>query len=335
MKTCWLKLSTWQKDLVTAALEAGVDAILTEPEYVKKIRELGIVTIIANSKDADIKIPENLNFIQINNKKDEQFAASELANKSVVVATTDWDIIPIENLIPINSERLYTLVHSSKEAKLAVEIMEKGVAGVVLETDDPLEIGKTVNIIKSFDNKALQLEELEIVEVKQLGIGDRVCVDTCSLLKKGEGLLVGDTSHGFFLVHAENVENPYVDPRPFRVNAGAVHAYVKIPGNKTEYLGQLKTGGQLTVVDYKGNQYTAYVGRVKIEKRPLLGIFAKDKAGNKQSIILQNAETIRLTTKDGKPISVVALKPGDHVLGLTELGGRHFGMAVEESIQEN
>jgi 3-dehydroquinate synthase II len=38
-------------------------------------------------------------------------------------------------------------------------------------------------------------------------------------------MLVGNSSAFTFLVNAETESNPYVAPRPFRINAGAVHAY--------------------------------------------------------------------------------------------------------------
>jgi 3-dehydroquinate synthase II len=77
------------------------------------------------------------------------------------------------------------------------------------------------------------------------------------------------------------------------------------------------------------------VGRSKVEKRPLLLVKARSE-GREVSAILQNAETIRLVTPEGKPVSVVELVPGSQVLAcLGEAGvGRHFGMAVEETIQE-
>lgn len=51
------------------------------------------------------------------------------------------------------------------------------------------------------------------------------------------------------------------------------------------------------------------------------------------STILQNAETVKLVTKDGA-ISVSKLKQGDRVLGRLEAGGRHFGMKIDETIRE-
>jgi 3-dehydroquinate synthase II len=61
--------------------------------------------------------------------------------------------------------------------------------------------------------------------------------------------------------------------------------------------------------------------------------------GQPISLVLQNAETIRLVSPDGKAVSVTTLKPGDKVLGHIEKAGpsgagRHFGMQVDETLIE-
>jgi 3-dehydroquinate synthase II len=329
----WLHLASWDKKLVTEALESGIDAIVTETEFVPGIKELGRIPVIAPD-GGDRSIPDDVEIITITNKNDEERAALLLKSKIVLVRTTDWDIIPIENLIPRGGEKLYTFVRNIDDARLAAGILEKGVGGVVLETSDPSEIGRVARFVKELDSEEYRLIEIEITGIKNIGIGDRVCVDTCSNCDSGEGLLVGNASSGMFLVHAENIENPYVAPRPFRINAGAVHSYVRVPGGKTRYLGELKTGDQVLIVNKNGRSHVSYVGRSKIEKRPLLVVHGVDGSGGEHSIILQNAETIRLTSPDGMPVSVAELKKGDRVLGFIEKGGRHFGMAVEETIRE-
>jgi 3-dehydroquinate synthase II len=45
--------------------------------------------------------------------------------------------------------------------------------------------------------------------------------------------------------------------------------------------------------------------------------------------IVQNAETIRLVTKDGTK-SVTDLKKGDEVMVFIQEGGRHFGKLVKD-----
>jgi 3-dehydroquinate synthase II len=164
-------------------------------------------------------------------------------------------------------------------------------------------------------------------------MGDRVCVDTCTSMVKGQGMLVGNSSSAMFLVHAETVSNPYVAPRPFRVNAGPVHAYTKVPGGKTRYLSELSAGDRVLIIDFKGNATIGAVGRLKIEKRPLMLVKATVKE-KEVTTILQNAETIRLTSPDGSPISIVKLGPGDKVLVAVEIGGRHFGHKIDETITE-
>jgi 3-dehydroquinate synthase II len=164
-------------------------------------------------------------------------------------------------------------------------------------------------------------------------MGDRVCVDTCSVMSEGQGLLVGNTASAMFLVHSESIENPYVNARPFRVNAGAVHAYTLAPEEKTRYLSELETGDTVLIVDHEGNTGTGYVGRCKTERRPM--VLVKAAAGDTTvSLVLQNAETIRLVRPDGSPLSVACVKVGDEVLVHVEKGGRHFGVKVEETLNE-
>ena len=54
-----------------------------------------------------------------------------------------------------------------------------------------------------------------------------------------------------------------------------MHAYVAVPGGRTCYLSELRAGNEVIVVDKKGLQRTAIVGRVKIESRPLILVEAK------------------------------------------------------------
>ncbi|MHC4190843.1 MAG: 3-dehydroquinate synthase II, partial [Planctomycetota bacterium] len=203
---------------------------------------------------------------------------------------------------------------------------------VVLNTKDVNEIKKTAEIIHGISEK-VALVTATITATKQLGMGDRACLDTCTQMIVGEGMLVGNTAAGFFLVHSESIDNPYVASRPFRVNAGAVHAYTLTPGGKTKYLADLKAGDEVLLVDFQGKSQIAYLGRNKIEKRPMMLIEAEAE-GEPISLVMQNAETIRLVSAEGEAVSVTMLKPGDKVLGHIEKAGRHFGMQVDETLIE-
>jgi 3-dehydroquinate synthase II len=147
-------------------------------------------------------------------------------------------------------------------------------------------------------------------------------------MKSGEGLLVGCQSSGLFLIEAEVHQSPYIEPRPFRVNAGPVSLYTLSSPNQTQYLSELKAGNEILIVDKKGRMRSADVCRVKIEWRPLVLIEAEHD-GKKIKTIVQNAETIRLVTEEGSK-AITNLAVGDKVVAYLTEGGRHFGALVKE-----
>ena len=330
MKKLWVNADPYKKEVVIAALESGAEAVVLPDGKSATVREFGKIKTV--EKDGDIKPGVDVEFIDIKGKADEDKAAAVSKDKIVVLRMLDWTIIPIENLLARRGKNIMVQVENSEQAKLMVDILEKGVDGVVLNTTKINEIKKTAGIIQGISEK-IALVTATITNTKQLGMGDRACLDTCTQMGLGEGMLVGNTASGFFLVHSESIDNPYVASRPFRVNAGAVHAYTLAPGGKTKYLADLKAGDEVMVVDFKGRSQTAYLGRNKIEKRPMLLIEAEAE-GAPISLVMQNAETIRLVSPGGEAISITTLKSGDKVLGHIEKAGRHFGMQVDETLIE-
>jgi len=330
MKEVWVKADPWQKELVTTALEGGADAVMVASRDMEKVRELGVIRTV--SHEGDIRWEEDVVLLEIASTEDEDRIVDMSRHKKVVVRTTDWNVIPLENLVA-RTQNIFVEVDNLGDAKMALTVLEKGVDGLVITATDPVMVKEVLNLVKS-ERQELELCPLEIQSVRSMGMGDRVCVDTCTMMGEGEGILVGNSSKGLFLMHAESIENPYVAPRPFRVNAGAVHAYVSLPGGKTSYLSELKAGKEVLGVNWRGEAVSLVVGRVKIEQRPLLLVEAMGPDGL-VSMILQNAETIRLVGKEGQAISVVNLHPGDVVLGRVEAAGRHFGHKINESIVEN
>ena len=329
MKKFWVDARKWDRDLVTTALESDADAVFVLEEYVDRVKELGLIQTIA--KNGDIKIGKDVIELEINGKEDEADAIELGASKMIIVETKDWKVIPLENLVA-QTGNVIASVSSYEEAKLALEALETGVDGVLLDTVDLNEIKKVAALMKE-SSEVIDLVVAEVIATKRLGLGDRVCVDTCTNMVGSQGMLVGNSSSGMFLVRAENIETPYCDPRPFRVNAGGVHAYIRVPDGKTRYLADLKTGDQVLIVDNDGKTEVAFVGRSKIEKRPMILVEAEYN-GHKLSLILQNAETIRLTSPDGSPVSVALLSTGDEVLAYIEESGRHFGVKIDETIVE-
>lgn len=330
MKKLWVSVTPYEKKLVTAALESGAEAVVVPDGKAETVRDLGRIRIIA--KDGDLVPGRDIEFVDIKSKADEEKAAAAPANKIVVLRMLDWTIIPIENLLAKRGKNLIVQVADSEQARLMIEILEKGVDGVLLNSTDVNEIRKTAEVLQGVGDR-IELVEATITAVKQLGMGDRSCLDTCTQMSAGEGMLVGNTSSGFFLVHSESIKNPYVAARPFRVNAGGIHAYTLTPGGGTMYLTDLKAGDEVMIVDYKGKSQIAYLGRNKIEKRPMMLVEAQ--AGGKTiSLVMQNAETMRLVSPKGEPISITLLKPDDKVLVHLEQCGRHFGMKVDETLIE-
>ena len=358
-----------RKEFITMALESGIDYVLDLKDH-DKIRKLGNVNIVANSDDADIYLigidgegdgslilNENLSesqdlfdakeaknagktvcaYIKITDKAHEQLAV-ELGKivDYVILIATDWTIIPLENIIADlqkESVKIIAAVKNSEDAKVAMETLEIGTDGVIFEPEEFSQIKDIANLVESLSREQYELKEATITNVKPLGSGDRVCVDTTSMMQPGEGMLIGSYSKALFLVHSESLESEYVASRPFRVNAGPVQAYVMVPGNKTRYLAELKAGDEVLIVNTEGETRTAYVGRSKIEKRPLLLVEAEYE-GTIIRTLLQNAETIRIVDSDNNPISVAELKVGDKVKVYIETSARHFGIAIDETIIE-
>jgi len=357
------------KPRITTALESGFDCVVVDCEHAERVKELGgikvacfgaerglqdILVIGKNGEgDGSIPLPQDFSasmdialtktiegpkagYVVVAGKRYEQFAV-ELGKHVdyLLVIGTDWKVIPLENMIAGlhgADVKIISGAKSAEEAELALGTLEQGADGVLLDTSDLSEIKRVQKIVEQSDKAHLNLIPAKITNVKPVGMGDRVCVDTCSLMHVGEGMLVGSQSRAFFLVQSESEDSPYVAARPFRVNAGAVHAYIKV-GEKTKYLSELKSGDEVTVVNKDGQAQTAIVGRAKIEKRPMILIEAEAES-ERISTLLQNAETIKLVSADGSPKSVADLKIGDQVMVYLEEGARHFGMSIEESIIE-
>ena len=275
-------------------------------------------------------------YVRILDTEYEAFA-EEVAREAeyTLIVGSDWKIIPLENLIARIGEEteLVAGVQTAEEARTAYETLELGADAVLLDTDDHDEIRKTVEVRDEMGRETLDLEYAEVTTVEQTGSADRVCIDTGSLMDHDEGMLVGSMSRGLFFVHAETAESPYVASRPFRVNAGAVHAYVRSPGGETSYLSELKSGDEVQIVDTNGNTREALVGRSKIEKRPMFRVQAETEDGDRIETLIQNAETVKVHTQDGRT-AVTDLEAGDEILVYYEDTARHFGEAVEESIIE-
>ena len=248
----------------------------------------------------------------------------------VIIEVKDWKIIPLENIIAKLHKihtKIFSIARNAKEARKMFSILDVGVDGVIFNTGSMNEVRQALVYLGS---KSFELSSAKIIDIQEVGDGERVCVDTASMLNRGEGMLIGSRANFLFLVHNESVGSSFTSPRPFRVNAGAVHCYTLAPDGTTKYLSELETGVEILVLDSKGKARRAAIGRCKIEKRPMLMIKAKvgDEIGG---IIAQDAETIRFVKPNGQLVSVTHLKKGDSVIVHAKAAtGRHFGMEVSD-----
>ena len=316
--------------LLAEAAAAGVRALVTDGPVSTSAPLNGFEVFEVSAGEG----PNKARWVKVAGPRDvdRAVAASSQSIAFVIVECSDWKIIPLENLIAEfrrRGRRLYAYADSKDQIETAFTVLERGVDGVVIP---PSSIAEAMGIIGN--RPKLALEPAEVTRVVDAGVGDRACVDTTSRLEVGEGMLVGSRGGFFFLVHGETIPSEYIATRPFRVNAGAVHSYTLSSDGRTRYLSELEPPDKVTIVGTGGDTRDASVGRIKIERRPLVLVDARSATGS-GAVILQKAETIRLVRPGGEAVSVTELKAGDVVLVHAEAAkARHFGGEVDEHIEE-
>lgn len=327
----WILLpATGAKAAMTAALEAGFATFVATGETPEALAKVRILRLDAAGLHEGDRLVAPL--VEIRTPED-QARAMQMAGRheAVFVDARDWRVIPHENLIAAyrrQGTRLLARAEDAADAKLLLETLESGVDAALL----PAQHARAAAAALRAAGRET-LVEARVTRVHPVGMGDRACLDTASLLAPDEGVLTGNASGALFLVASEARDSGYVASRPFRVNAGAVHAYCLAPGGRTRYLSELHAGDEVLAVGRDGHARRVVLGRVKIERRPLLLVEATTPEGRRVATLLQNAETIHLVTSEGTK-SVVALAPGDAVLVRLDQGGRHFGMSVDETVTE-
>lgn len=321
--------------------EEGIKTVYLDP---KKIRNKKIkLQTISTSKSSNYVVLEKEGAVKPKGKKvgikfevlsnadiENVLTISKKGLDFVIIEVKDWKIIPLENIIAKLHKihtKIFAIARNTKEVRKMFSILEVGVDGVIFSTSSINEVKEAMVYLGT---RSFEMKQAKIIEIKEVGDGERVCVDTASILHKGEGMLIGNRSNFLFLVHNESVGSSFTSPRPFRVNAGAVHCYTLSPDGTTNYLSEVETGSEVLILNSKGEARRATVGRAKIERRPMLMI--KASIGNEiGGIIAQDAETIRFVKPNGQLVSVTHLKKGDIVMAHSKPAtGRHFGMEVSD-----
>ena len=251
----------------------------------------------------------------------------------------DFDLptnIPLELIIARlqdSETALLKKVTTFAEMATVFGVLEKGSDGVLFAGTDFHEIIKVSEFLSAQDMQNIELHPLTVSEVRNVGMGLRACVDTTGLMTTDEGMIVGSTSQGGIFVCSETHYLPYMNLRPFRVNAGAIHSYVWMPNNAAEYLSDLAAGSKVLCVNIDGKARILTVGRVKMEVRPLL-LIKGTAAGKEINVIVQDEWHIRIMGADGQPRNASLIRPGDELLAYVCEPGRHVGIKVNETIIE-
>ncbi|MCI4354845.1 MAG: 3-dehydroquinate synthase II, partial [Thermoplasmata archaeon] len=124
----------------------------------------------------------------------------------------------------------------------------------------------------------------------------------------------------------------FTRPRPFRVNAGAAHSYTLLADGTTRYLSELVAGDAVLVAEPSGTPRSVRVGRIKIERRPMV-LIEVERGGRRYTAFLQEAETVRLSAETER-IPTTHLTAGQRIFGAAFPPARHLGGVVEETIEE-
>ena len=221
-----------------------------------------------------------------------------------------------------------------EDAIVTLGVMEVGADGVMFSPDDHARLDAFLARLEPLGTPSISIETATIVRAEPVGMGYRSCIDLATLFSPTEGMIVGSTSHGGILCCPEVFFLPYMELRPFRVNAGAVHSYVYNMDNRTDYMTELRAGAPVMVVDTQGKVRRACVGRMKTEVRPLRLIEAEFAGGQRVNILMQDDWHVRIFSHESLPLNITELKPGDRVLGHLAQPGRHVGIKVDEHIIE-
>jgi len=254
----------------------------------------------------------------------------------LIVDFKDETNIPLELVIAQIEERrsktvLLKVVQSIEDARIAFEVLERGSDGIILSGTSLDSLEEMDQIISH--SEPVKLQEVVVDSIQYIGMGDRGCIDVAVMMTQDEGMIIGSTSSGGIFVCSETHYLPYMELRPFRVNAGGVHSYVLGPNNTTSYISELAAGRQVLCVHSNGSTRIVPVGRVKIERRPLLLIKGFIE-GTEINTILQDDWHVRVMGADGKAKNITNLKKGDRLLGCLMKSGRHVGIQVTETILE-
>ena len=259
----------------------------------------------------------------------------------ILVRCSDWTMIPLENIVAAaagSGTRIAAAISQIVDLSGAAFALQHGVDALLLPADGKLwdaaeEISGERASVQLEERKAVpSLVMADVTNVESGGVGERICVDLTERLSEGEGMLIGSSANALVLIHGETISSEFVPSRPFRVNAGAVHAYCLMGDGSTKYLSELTAGDQVAIANHSNEIRSATIGRLKIERRPFLLVHFE---WNNQSaqVLVQQAETVRFINEEGN-ISVTSIQNRDKIAVRFSSGMRHIGRELAGEMNE-
>jgi len=308
--------------------QAGQDVVVASPDVqvLKKAAEQGLKTCYRAYVDDGASLHQSIQ--------------EGVHHAYLMIRFRDPTNIPLE-LVIASLQATHTVLIKEintptdvDDAIVTLGVMEVGADGVMFSPRAHEALSEFVSRLGRLDRSAVKLEVATLVRSQPVGMGYRSCIDTSTLFSPTEGIIVGSTSQGGLLCCPEVFFLPYMELRPFRVNAGAVHSYVYNFGNRTDYMSELRAGSPVMIVDHTGSARRGSVGRMKTEVRPLRLIEAAFQSGERINILMQDDWHVRIFSDEARPLNITELRPGDKVLGHLARPGRHVGIKVDEHILE-
>jgi 3-amino-4-hydroxybenzoic acid synthase len=346
MSFAWIDLRAVAQPLLESVVDAAVHARIQA--VVSDDRELlaslpptvmGVtLTEVTDESELHPLGTETVGFVNVRDDRTLKLAcAAAIALPFSVVAFADPTKIPLEIVLAAADRaagQLVTVCADLEEAGIVLDVLERGSDGILLAPETADDVFALARLLEAV-SPPLDLITLTVAGIEHHGLGDRVCVDTCTHFAEDEGILVGSYSTGFILCCSETHPLPYMPTRPFRVNAGALHSYVLGPRNRTNYLSELRSGSTTLAVNADGRTRRVVVGRAKMESRPLLTITARSADGVAVSLTVQDDWHVRVLGPGGKVLNVTELRAGDELLGYLATDQRHVGYPIGEFCKEN
>ena len=340
MLEIWLEV----EDGFTVKNGVNLDKLVCRKGSEEKYSDFDLV-MIDNKKIID-NLGVNIGVhIHIENEKNQKEAMSLVGSVEwIFITSNDWKMIPLENIISASQgtpTKIAAKMDSEEQLMGAAYALGTGVdALVITDLEGSLNIARSIVKDKkamedlSLNENKVSFEKVELIEVESVGNADRVCIDLLNMLNEGDGIFVGSSSKSMLLMHSETIKSEFVPTRPFRINAGAVHAYTLLADGSTKYLCELKAGDKILVSNSKGDTYPSTIGRLKIEPRPMLMLKWRDENDNESQSFVQQAETVRVIDNSEEPKSVTKLLKGEYLFARIEHKGRHVGKKIQTIVEE-